>query len=49
MAWNVVDSLADQDGAESAFTVDIDAFGRARVMFGDGKNGRVPETDTPQP
>ncbi|MDR0648279.1 MAG: baseplate J/gp47 family protein [Synergistaceae bacterium] len=45
MAWAAVDSLADQDGSERAFMADIDAFGRARIMFGDGMNGRIPETD----
>ncbi|MDR1514932.1 MAG: baseplate J/gp47 family protein [Synergistaceae bacterium] len=44
-AWEAVESLADQGGASPAYTVDIDAFGRARIMFGDGGNGRIPEAD----
>jgi phage-related baseplate assembly protein len=42
--WDPVESLADQSDASPAYTADIDAFGRARVSFGDGKNGRIPET-----
>jgi phage-related baseplate assembly protein len=44
VTWGPVESLADQDAASPSYTVDIDAFGRARIMFGDGKNGRIPET-----
>ena len=44
--WKAVDSVADQMGDASVYMVDMDAFGRAIIMFGDGINGRIPESDT---
>ena len=43
--WEAVDSVADQMGDASVYMVDMDAFGRAIIMFGDGTNGRIPESD----
>lgn len=41
--WDAVDSVADHLSNESVFMVDLDAWGRARITFGDGRNGRIPE------
>lgn len=44
--WEAVDSVADQTGDESVYMVDMDALGRAVIMFGDGVNGRIPAADS---
>jgi uncharacterized phage protein gp47/JayE len=43
--WSAVESVADHLGDEAVFMVDLDAWGRARISFGDGCNGRIPERD----
>lgn len=40
--WIVVDSLADQLENSEVFTVDIDAWRRAEIFFGNGQNGKIP-------
>ena len=45
--WRVVDSLADQLENAEVFSVDIDAWRRAEVLFGDGRNGKIPPADEP--
>ena len=43
--WSVVDSLADQLENAEVFSVDIDAWRRAEVLFGDGRTGKIPPAD----
>jgi predicted phage baseplate assembly protein len=43
--WEAVDSVADRLSDEAVFMVDLDAWGRARITFGDGRNGRAPDKD----
>lgn len=45
--WEAVDSVAEQNGEACVYMADMDAVGRARIVFGDGKNGRIPEKDAP--
>ena len=42
-AWAVADSTADRLAHEAVYMADMDAWGRVRISFGNGKNGRVPE------
>ena len=44
-AWEAVDSLAEQTATAAVYMVDVDAFGRARILFGDGASGRIPQGD----
>jgi uncharacterized phage protein gp47/JayE len=44
--WEAVDSVADHLSDEAVFMVDLDAWGRARITFGDGRNGRIPDKDS---
>lgn len=41
-SWSAVDSLADQLENAEVFTVDIDAWRRAEIFFGNGRNGKIP-------
>lgn len=43
--WEYVESFADQDSSSEVFTVEIDAWRRAVISFGDGNNGKIPEAD----
>ena len=40
--WEIVESLADQSKSAEVFTVEIDAWRRANIFFGDGINGKIP-------
>ncbi|MDR1977942.1 MAG: baseplate J/gp47 family protein [Synergistaceae bacterium] len=44
--WDAADSVADHLSDDAVFMVDLDAWGRARITFGDGRNGRIPEKDS---
>jgi hypothetical protein len=44
--WREVTSMVDATGADRVFTVQRDAAGRARLLFGDGINGRIPPAGT---
>ena len=44
-SWSIVDSLADQSEHNEVFTVEIDAWRRAQISFGDGKTGKIPPKD----
>lgn len=43
--WDCVESLADQTQNAEAYTVEMDAWRRAEISFGDGKTGRIPDRD----
>ncbi len=43
--WDCVDSLADQSDYSEVFTVEIDAWRRAEIFFGNGKTGKIPPKD----
>ncbi len=43
--WECVESLADQLPNAEVFTAEIDAWRRAEIFFGDGKNGKIPPED----
>ncbi len=43
--WQAVDSVADKLIDDAVFMVELDAWGRARVAFGDGTSGRIPGKD----
>jgi len=43
--WKHVDSVADQEPDAEVYMVEIDAWGRARIFFGDGYAGRIPPED----
>ena len=40
--WAVCESLADKSENEEVFTAEIDAWRRAEIFFGNGKNGKIP-------
>lgn len=40
--WNRVDSFALSSSSGKDYTVDVDALGRAKISFGDGKLGLIP-------
>ena len=40
--WAVTESLADKSESEEVFTAEIDAWRRAEIFFGDGRNGKIP-------
>ena len=40
--WIEVESLADYSSVDRVYTADLDAWGRVRINFGDGRNGQVP-------
>ena len=43
--WKEVDSVADQEPEAEVFMVEIDAWGRARISFGNGYAGKIPSED----
>lgn len=43
--WGLVDSIADALPKDMVFMADLDAWGRVRLIFGDGQNGRIPRRD----
>ena len=40
--WAIVESLADKLENDEVFTAEIDAWRRAQIFFGNGKNGKIP-------
>ncbi len=40
--WEAVESVADYLAADKVYTAELDAWGRVRITFGDGRNGQVP-------
>lgn len=45
LEWVSVDSVAEHDDTARVYMADLDAAGRARLSFGDGRNGQIPEKD----
>ena len=43
--WKLVDSVADQQPDAEVYMTEIDAWGRARIFFGDGHAGKIPAED----
>ena len=41
-SWTVSETLADKSENDEVFTAEIDAWRRAEIFFGDGKNGKIP-------
>ena len=42
-AWNYVDSFLEYSESDKIYSTEIDAWQRGKILFGDGKNGAVPE------
>ena len=43
--WTAVDGIATARPGERVYTAELDAWGRARLTFGDGRRGRIPGAD----
>ena len=43
--WKQADSVADRQPDEEVYMTEIDAWGRARIFFGDGHAGKIPAED----
>ena len=41
--WNCVDSFVEEDSDDKSYTAELDAWGRVKISFGDGINGRIPQ------
>lgn len=40
--WAITESLADKSENDEVFSAEIDAWRRAEIFFGDGRNGKIP-------
>ena len=41
-SWTITETLADKSESDEVFSAEIDAWRRAEIFFGDGRNGKIP-------